>query len=136
MPHITKETIAAAKAMNAGDPELNQIEAHTWVQFTKEEIDNLALLARLAAAQPDLVDAGVSIMMKLKNYLNADSKFPEFREAAEKVDIVREGQLEIDDYGVVSASDEGAYIMGWVWVPNELFPQRFADDEAEEAADV
>lgn len=37
--------------------------------------------------------------------------------AARELDIVRDGELEVDDPTVVSlSSDGGAYVLGWVWV--------------------
>lgn len=41
-----------------------------------------------------------------------------YREAASK--LSKDGELEIDDGAVVSMGDDpGAYVMAWVWVPNE-----------------
>lgn len=31
----------------------------------------------------------------------------------------RDGEIEVDDPAVLSQSDEGAYVMAWVWVSNE-----------------
>lgn len=33
-------------------------------------------------------------------------------------DQTREGELEVDDSAIVSASDDGAYVMAWLWVEN------------------
>lgn len=42
----------------------------------------------------------------------------------------REGELEFDTYAggagpiVSDGGDDGAYVMGWQWVPDELIPKR------------
>ncbi|MDK9702414.1 MAG: hypothetical protein OEL20_04690 [Sulfuritalea sp.] len=46
----------------------------------------------------------------------ADDKDPFVAAARNKAS---EGELEVDAPAVVSHSDEGAYVMGWIWVSNE-----------------
>lgn len=43
----------------------------------------------------------------------------------------RDGELEVDDSAQVSDSDEGAYVMAWVWVES---PDNEEDAEEEEEA--
>jgi len=41
--------------------------------------------------------------------------------SAARAHLQVDGELEFDDPLVVSrGDDDGAYVMGWVWVPNEL----------------
>jgi hypothetical protein len=51
----------------------------------------------------------------------AEQEAPEavrYREAAEK--LSKDGELEIDSGAIVSMGDDpGAYVMAWVWVPDE-----------------
>lgn len=47
----------------------------------------------------------------------------------------REGEVEFDDHVVISDSDEGAYVMAWVWVSNEeagVEPEDDDDDDGDE----
>ena len=84
----------------------------TWVSFTNDELTALcSILAKHHDAAP-LID-------RINNYSGPDAKDQDYRDAAEELDFVRAGECEIDDHAVVSASDEGAYVMAWVWVERE-----------------
>lgn len=97
----------------------------TWVSFTSEEMT--ALL--------DMLNNGVSyldpnrqlVIDRINQYLAPDAKDATYRAAAAEQDCVEDGVCEIDDHAVVSASDEGAYVMAWVWVPADE-----SDEETEE----
>lgn len=39
-----------------------------------------------------------------------------FVDAARHLEFIRDGECEIDDSAVVSHSEDGAYVMAWVWV--------------------
>lgn len=88
----------------------------TWVSFSTEE---MATLRRLLAYVEENTDRDTEIGLiraKLDKYENPAAKDQNYRAAAEKLSWVREGECEIDDYAVVSGSDDGAYVMSWVWV--------------------
>ena len=86
----------------------------TWVSFTRGEI---ALLKDyLEAGRPLTEDEAALLLNRIDTYLAPDAKDPSYRAAAEELDFLRDGECEIDDHAVVSASDECAYVMAWVWV--------------------
>lgn len=66
----------------------------------------------------------------LGHYEDPSAKDQRYRDAAEGLNFVREGECEIDDWAVVSKGDDGgAYVMAWVWVTDE---QAGIDPEEEE----
>ena len=89
----------------------------TWISFTNDEL----------TALQDILQNGVSyldpnrqlILDRINQYTAPAAKDQTYRHAAELQNCVREGECEIDDHAVVSASDEGAYVMACVWVPKE-----------------
>lgn len=88
----------------------------TWVSLTTEE---MAMLRRLLAYVEENTDRDTEIGLiraRLDQYEAPASKDPAYRAAAEALSIIHEGECEIDDHAVVSQSDEGAYVMAWVWV--------------------
>lgn len=43
-----------------------------------------------------------------------------YRDNADSMSYVREGEVEVDDNAIVSKGDgAGAYVLGWVWVEDE-----------------
>lgn len=61
------------------------------------------------------------------SYVNAYSerhdndRYRRYRQAAQ--DQAVGGELEVDDWAVISAGDDdGAYVMAWLWVPNDELP--------------
>ena len=61
------------------------------------------------------------------SYINAYSerydndRYRSYRQAAQ--DRAVDGELEIDDCAVISAGDDdGAYVMAWLWVPDDELP--------------
>jgi len=89
-------------------------DSATWVCFTNGE---MALLKDyLEAGRPLTEDETSLLLNRIDTYLAPEAKNPSYRDAAENLHFVREGECEIDDHAVVSASDEGAYVMAWVWV--------------------
>lgn len=90
----------------------------TWVSFSNEE---MAMLRRLLAYVEENTDRDTEIGLiraKLDQYESPESKDQRFRTGAEGQSWVRDGECEIDDHAVVSGSEEGAYVMAWVWVSN------------------
>lgn len=85
----------------------------TWFSFMANEIEALQKLLRGEQVDPELVAA---LQGRVEQYLAPESKDAELRALAAEVSFVREGECEIDDHAVVSSSDEGAYVMAWVWV--------------------
>ncbi|SKB63032.1 hypothetical protein [Sphingopyxis flava] len=92
-------------------------DSATWVCFTNGE---MALLKDyLEAGRPLTEDETSLLLNRIDTYLSPDAKDPAYRAVAAELDFVREGECEIDDHAVVSVSDDGAYVMAWVWVPND-----------------
>lgn len=93
----------------------------TWVSFTTAETEALRrILFHTELTSDEQAQADVaSISSRLDQYEAPEAKNPAFREAAGALEFVRDGECEIDDHAVVSGSDEGAYVMAWVWVSNE-----------------
>ena len=90
----------------------------TWISFSNEEV---AMLRRLLAYVEGSTDRDTEISLiraKLDLYEAPETKDQRFRDAAEGQSWVRDGECEIDDHAVVSSSDEGAYVMAWVWASN------------------
>lgn len=86
----------------------------TWVCFTRGE---MALLKDYLEAGRLLTEDETSLLLnRIDTYLAPEAKNPRYRAAAQDLPFVRDGECEIDDHAVVSASDEGAYVMAWVWV--------------------
>ena len=90
----------------------------TWVSFTAEEVG--LLLDHLEGGRPLNEDECSKLASRLNTYLADDTKDQRFRDAAEDLAWVREGECEIDDHAVVSPSDDGAYVMAWVWVDRDV----------------
>lgn len=91
----------------------------TWVSLSNEE---MAMLRRLLAYVEENTDRDTEIGLiraKLDQYESPESKDQRFRDAAQGQSWVRDGECEIDDHAVVSGSDEGAYVMAWVWASRE-----------------
>ena len=82
----------------------------TWMAFTAEEL--IDLRAILLADDPRCA----ALIARLDQYESDESKDPQFRAAAEDLNWVRAGECEVDDNAVVSASEDGAYVLAWVWV--------------------
>jgi precorrin-3B methylase len=104
----------------------------TWVSFTNEEL----------TALQDILVNGVSyldpnrqkIIDRINQYLAPDAKNQEYRDAAEQLDWVRDGECEVDDHAVVSEGDDGAYVMAWVYVERTMIepdyvPSYLREDE-------
>lgn len=83
-----------------------------WIQF---DDDQLAALKRLANREANPADFTM-IIDRIIHYESAACNDPEYRALAEDLHFISEGVCEIDDEAVVSASDDGAYVMAWVWV--------------------
>jgi hypothetical protein len=105
----------------------------TWVPFTAEEMADLRNM--LANGISYLDPARRQILDRLDHYESDEVKDPQFRAAAEDLGWVRDGECEVDDHAVVSASDDGAYVMAWVWVDRtdiepDYVPTYLRDEEA------
>lgn len=57
--------------------------------------------------------------IRIAQYSSAESNDEAYRAAAERLPWIRDGECEVDSEAVVSSSDEGAYVMAWVWVYRE-----------------
>ena len=88
-----------------------------WFCFTQAEQEQLFRI--LYNADPRLNTEVEAIRERLQHYLSEGALNQAYRNAAEDQSYVREGEVEVDDKAVVSESDEGAYVMGWIWVPRE-----------------
>ncbi len=89
----------------------------TWVCFTNDEMERLRFILDQAPAQIYGVEEDCKqLLNRIDTYLAPEAKDPGYRAAAADLNFVRDGECEIDDHAVVSASDEGAYVMAWVWV--------------------
>lgn len=89
----------------------------TWISFTNEELATLK--DYLDGARRLTEDECAQLLSRLDTYTADDAKDQRFRDAAEELPWVREGECEVDDHAVVSASEDGAYVMAWVWVERE-----------------
>jgi hypothetical protein len=87
-----------------------------WICFTQEEI---VALRRILATTPAFPAEVVKIQARLDQYTSAETTDARFRDAAFDIVAPTEGDFDHDDCAVVSRSDEGAYVMCWVWVSNE-----------------
>lgn len=85
-------------------------DTYTWLQFSSEELD--ALRSILTNGVSYLDPNRELILNRIDQYTCAETTDQRFRDAAPN----REGECEIDDYAVVSQSEDGAYVMAWVWV--------------------
>lgn len=103
-----------------------------WINLTEEET-KLAVDAFRVAAEESIADgydfesgkifkAHNDCADRIERALNRpaeddlDRKFTEA--AAEKYSRISDGDLDWDDFPAVSRGDEGAYVMGWLWVSN------------------
>jgi hypothetical protein len=100
----------------------------TWVQFSDEDKAALRRLGQVRDQNPDID----RLMRRLEHYESEAQRDPTFIEAAER-EYHRDGEVEIDNDAVVSASFGGAYVMAWVWVSNAE-AVIFDDDEDEDLA--
>lgn len=91
----------------------------TWISFSNEELDMLRKLLAYVEENTDRDTEIGLIRAKIDQYTSPDSKDQRYRDAAAQQSWVRDGECEIDDHAVVSGSDEGAYVMAWVWASRE-----------------
>lgn len=84
----------------------------TWMSFSNDQVELLRQLLNKHHEAAPLI--GV-----LDNFTAPEAKDQWFRNRAEGLRFVSDGQCEIDDCAVVSASDDGAYVMAWVWVEGD-----------------
>ena len=91
----------------------------TWISFSNEELDMLRKLLAYVEENTDRDTEIGLIRAKIDQYTSPESKDQRYRDAAAQQSWVRDGECEIDDHAVVSGSDEGAYVMAWVWASRE-----------------
>ena len=103
----------------------------TWASFTNEEFDGLREILALAKTNPEFADKAEALTARLDQYSDPATKDERYREAARELNFVNDGECEVDDHGVVSWSDEGAYVMAWVWVDRSAVEGKQPDEEAE-----
>lgn len=90
-----------------------------WVGFEEDHLLALERLLLHAEVTDDAQADVASIRERIAHYQSQALRDERFIEGANSLDFVREGECEVDESTVVSASDEGAYVMAWVWVSNE-----------------
>jgi hypothetical protein len=83
----------------------------SWIDLRPEE--KRVIMQRCADVCPDLVER---LAIKAADEV-VDKLFVE--EAKEQYGFGSDGDVEIDDNAVVSRGEDGAYVMGWVYVRNE-----------------
>lgn len=94
----------------------------TWVSLPNDELNSLLEILVFAENNPCLADKVKAIKARLDRFVDPAAKCQKYRHAARHLYIVRDGECEVDDHGVVSQKDEGdegeegAYVMAWLWV--------------------
>lgn len=91
----------------------------TWISFSNEELGMLRKLLAYVEENTDRDTEVGLIRAKIDQYTSPESKDQRYRDAAAQQSWVRDGECEIDDHAVTSCSDEGAYVMAWVWAGRE-----------------
>jgi hypothetical protein len=85
-------------------------------RFTSEELDELC-----DAINCNEPSSGAVFTYLCDAQKAAEPQLNAYRDRADGMDYVREGQVEIDDNAIVSkGEDAGAYVMGWVWVDDDV----------------
>lgn len=110
-------------------------DSATWVCFMNDEIEALKRVLDDATMWQNVRDGASpdadAISKRLAIFMAPDSKDQRYRDAAENLNFVRDGECEIDSNAVVSkGGDPGAYVMAWVWVYDDdagIEPEEDAD---------
>ena len=115
------DTVPAGDCPNCG--------AHA---FLDEPAPDLA--AQLRAMIADGLDLGVVLSAFCDHQKATEPHLDPYRDHAGDMNYVREGEVEIDDNAIVSKGDDaGAYVLGWVWVEDEVAGiETPEDDETEQ----
>lgn len=78
----------------------------------------LATRIRVTENELDQIKPGTDLYKHAVDSLDESQRGWTYIQRAEDL-YSREGEIEIDDDAAVSISEDGAYVQGWVWVPNE-----------------
>jgi hypothetical protein len=96
-----------------------------WFQFSDEDA-SVAIKALERAGAMDL-----AWKLRERQEATTSGDWEDIRQQASE-EHERDGECEIDDDAVVSASDKGAYVMAWVWVDGDTEVIEGEGDEANE----
>lgn len=85
-----------------------------WLQLSDEHVN--LLKRHLEDAVPLTEDEATQLLGRLEQYQLPETNDPVYRTLAGSLPFTSDGECEIDDEAVVSWSEDGAYVMAWVWV--------------------
>lgn len=86
-----------------------------WINFTDTETEALK-----NALKDELTWEDRQLLAQAVVRMKPDEDHEAYLAAAKEAVRNKEGELEVDDDAVISAGgDPGAYVMAWLWVPNE-----------------
>jgi len=89
----------------------------------------IATRVRIAENELDQIKPGTELYKRAAEALAEAGRSQEYIVRAAAL-YAREGEIEIDDDAAVSLGDDaGAYVQGWLWVPDE----EIAEDEEDNA---
>lgn len=78
------------------------------------------LKAQLRALIDAGLDFGTAVTAFAEHQTETTPELAAYQSAAEGLDIVREGECEVDSGAIVSkGEDAGAYVMAWLWVSDD-----------------
>lgn len=82
-----------------------------------EQLDDLAEALNTGTLAPTFSQ---SVAFHFDKQVTNEPELDVYRDAADKLSFVREGECEVDSNALVSkGEDAGAYVMAWVWVDDE-----------------
>ncbi|WP_169833234.1 hypothetical protein [Sphingomonas panacis] len=103
-----------------------------WINLDVPQLEALKRIlahAEIGSAERR-ADTGL-IRQRIAHYEGGAQRELTYIAAARDLPFARAGECEIDDDAVVSASDDGAYVMAWVWVTREE-PAITGDDQGDD----
>lgn len=88
----------------------------------------LATRVRIAENELDQIKPGTALYRRAAESLAETDRSQDYILRAKEI-YARDGEIEIDDDAAVSlGADAGAYVQGWLWVPDEEIDED--DDDA------
>lgn len=91
-----------------------------WINFDAQQLEALKrITAHTDIASPEGHADAALIQERIAHYEDGAQRDLPYIAVARALPFARTGECEIDEDAAVSASDDGAYVMAWVWVTRE-----------------